>query len=302
MIEDAKEKKTAVTIGVYDFTNNQADTNGFHFGYCCIIEGMAHLVQQLINPNIHHREIKYLAVQHICNNYCSQDTAQNVRLIISACVCSLMFTNPGVAFFNVLDYVNEHKITDGRQLFKSFISDFSIYYKKKRQSISSAMSDFLFRLEKSLTLAIGTNLNYYKKVIDSCSNYIRNDRNPIIDMVYEFDFSDRSFLHKVFDVCGFPTIEDNSTYYPPMASNGWPYLECASLLGKELIIKRIQSKDTTICPRFDKFCKKKQYSDHDPTTPECQCEQWKRKGAPCFMSAAFHYYKLENHTIIQDAI
>ena len=73
-------------------------------------------------------------------------------------------------------------------------------------------------------------------------------------------------------------------------------------LGKELIIKRIQATQTTICPGFERFCKNKQYTNDDPITPECQCEQWKRNGPPCLMSAAFHYYKLDNHTIIQKDI
>ena len=104
------------------------------------------------------------------------------------------------------------------------------------------------------------------------------------------------------DICGYPTIEDNSTYYPPLNADGKPYIECAALLGKELIIKRIQATQTTICPGFERFCKNKQYTNDDPITPECQCEQWKRNGPPCLMSAAFHYYKLDNHTIIQKDI
>ena len=169
------------------------------------------------------------------------------------------------------------------------------FYTKKRQTVATAVSAFLFRLEKSLTLATGTNLDYYKKVIDNCKYYIHNSRNPII----EFDLSNRDFLYKLFDICGYPTIEDNNTYYPPLNADGKPYIECAALLGKELIIKRMQATQTTICPRFEKFCKNKQYTNEDPITPECQCEQWKRNGPPCLMSAAFHYYELDNHIIIQ---
>lgn len=301
-INEAKKNNTAVSIGVYDFTNNQADENGFKFGYCCVIEGMAHLIQQKINPQIHHQEIKYLAIQHICNNYCKKEIAQNTNLVISACVCALMFKNPGVAFFDVLDYISQSNITDGRYLFSSFIRDSNILYQRKRQTVAAAVSAFLSRLEKSLTLATGTDLDYYKKVIDNCKYYIQNDRNPIIDLVYEFDLSNRTFLYKLFDICGYPTIEDNSTYYPPLNADGKPYIECAALLGKELIIKRIQATQTTICPGFERFCKNKQYTNDDPITPECQCEQWKRNGPPCLMSAAFHYYKLDNHTIIQKDI
>lgn len=299
-IDEARNNKSSVTVGVYDYTSNQAEENGFKFGYCCIIEGMAHLIQQLINPTVHHQEIKYLAVQHICNNYCKIEIAKNTRLIISACVCSLMFDNPGVAFFDVLDYISKQKIVDGRDLFKSFITDHHIYYNNKRITIASAISVFLHRLEVSLTQAIGTSLDYYKRVIDNCEYYINNQRNPIIDMVYEFDLENRDFLNEIFEICGYPTIEDNNTQYPPLMQNGKPYIECAALLGKELSIKRIEARNTTECPMYKTICIKKRYTKDDLTSIECQCEQWKRKEQPCFMSAAFHYYKLDNHTIIQD--
>lgn len=296
----AKHNKSSVSIGVYDFENEHIDEHGFNFGYCCIIEGMAHLVQSLINPTLYHQEIKYHAVQLICENYCERDVYQNKRLIIAACICALMFVNPGAYFFDVLDYIKKHHINDGRDLFRSFIKNYSVYYKKQWISVAEAMSDFYRRIRQSLENAIGCNLVYYSKVITNCEYCISNGHNPVIDMVYEFDLSKRGFLNEIFDLCGYPTIEDNYRIYPPIDTvTNKPYKECAALIAKEYILKRFMNKETTVCPRYE-FCKKKQYTQNDPITPECSLDQWKHDEPPCLMRGSFHYYRLDDHTIIQD--
>lgn len=45
-IRIAEEEKKAVKIGVYDYTEDEAYEDGFNFGYYCIIESMAHLIQK----------------------------------------------------------------------------------------------------------------------------------------------------------------------------------------------------------------------------------------------------------------
>lgn len=45
----AKSNRCAVQIGLYDFENDIALENGFKFGYTCIIESMAHLIQSLVS-------------------------------------------------------------------------------------------------------------------------------------------------------------------------------------------------------------------------------------------------------------
>ena len=45
-IRIAEEEKKAVKIGVYDYTEDEIYEDGFNFGYYCIIESMAHLIQK----------------------------------------------------------------------------------------------------------------------------------------------------------------------------------------------------------------------------------------------------------------
>ena len=58
-ISIAKKNKKAVKIGIYDFENGLAIENGFYFGYMCIIESMAHLIQSFINDELYHATIPY---------------------------------------------------------------------------------------------------------------------------------------------------------------------------------------------------------------------------------------------------
>lgn len=67
-ISDAKKNKKAVKIGIYDFENGLAIENGFYFGYMCIIESMAHLIQSFINDKLYHATIPYCSVELICKS------------------------------------------------------------------------------------------------------------------------------------------------------------------------------------------------------------------------------------------
>jgi hypothetical protein len=66
-IRTAREKDAAVNIDVYDFVNERIFNNGFDFGYWCVIESMAHMVQSLVNPELYHPKIPYESAQLICN-------------------------------------------------------------------------------------------------------------------------------------------------------------------------------------------------------------------------------------------
>ncbi|MDY4739747.1 MAG: hypothetical protein SO293_00310 [Alloprevotella sp.] len=45
-IRIAEKEKKAIKIGVYDYTEDEVYEDGFNFGYYCIIESMAHLIQR----------------------------------------------------------------------------------------------------------------------------------------------------------------------------------------------------------------------------------------------------------------
>ena len=81
----ARNSKKAVKIGVYDFENELAIEDGFHFGYMCIIESMAHLVQSLINSELNHSTIPYCAVELICKSIYSEILNDKKKMISHCC-------------------------------------------------------------------------------------------------------------------------------------------------------------------------------------------------------------------------
>ena len=99
----AKSNRCAVQIGLYDFENDIALENGFKFGYTCIIESMAHLIQSFINEELYHPTIPYCAAELIFRAIYA-DKSHDIKMMISLCFCSLMFDNPGVAFFEMINY------------------------------------------------------------------------------------------------------------------------------------------------------------------------------------------------------
>ena len=65
-IRIAEKEKKAIKIGVYDYTEDEVYEDGFNFGYYCIIESMAHLIQRKIWPEVEHNQIPYKSAEIIC--------------------------------------------------------------------------------------------------------------------------------------------------------------------------------------------------------------------------------------------
>lgn len=120
-IEEARVKHHSVRVGIYDFELNEAwdGEKGYHFGYWAIIEGMAHNIQLLIDPTVDDRHISvpYKVVDRICEKL-YPEIFNNKLLMISLCLVSLLYDNPGVGFFDVANHIVDFHITDGRQLYK----------------------------------------------------------------------------------------------------------------------------------------------------------------------------------------
>ena len=97
-IRIAEKEKKAIKIGVYDYTEDEVYEDGFNFGYYCIIESMAHLIQRKIWPEVEHNQIPYESAEIICK-YWYPEIEDDELQIITICMCALMYDNPGVGFF-----------------------------------------------------------------------------------------------------------------------------------------------------------------------------------------------------------
>ncbi|MDN3580424.1 hypothetical protein [Mucilaginibacter flavus] len=164
-IETARINDAAVNIGIYDFTLQWALSKGFKFGYTCVIEGMAHLVQSLFNSELPHSEVLYQAAQLICNEI-RPDIRENKKLLISICYIALFFDNPGVAFFDILRSVDqdEHGISLFQRYMTQYGRTFNGVQMPHAKMMQILMDDFIERLDDLL----GYRPVHLKEVIDNC--------------------------------------------------------------------------------------------------------------------------------------
>jgi len=301
-ILDARKKKKAVKIGIYDFENELAIENGFHFGYMCIIESMAHLIQSFINDELYHPTVPYCTVELICKSIDS-DISNDKKMMISLCFCSLMFNNPGVAFFDLVELSKKNPLLNGYELYVKILKDNAVTYMGKEMPMYRALCLFLDDLKESISIALGCELDYYKEVIENCKNEIKSGNCVLLDILYHADISDKKLFSSVFEkVYGYPFIEANNLTVMPMNKSEKPlkpYIETASMIGLELIYKRMKSySDKTRCEWF-RICSKALYTPDDKTSEECLCNQW-QKEERCLMTEALRYFKIKDKEYIQE--
>lgn len=294
----SKDKKTAVWIGCYDFENEKADEHVFRFGYQCIIEGMAHSIQSLINEDIHHSTIPYHAAELIFNKTIPEK-AGDMRLIATVCFCSLLWDNPGVGFFEVLSILSNDTNFDGKKLYQSIIRDYAVLYKGQSMPFYRLVNRFSENLKGSFESLMGSDLEYYNRVIDNCIHDCGECHHRLIDVLYDDDICSREvFKEKILAHYGYPLIDGkNQSILPINNVNGKevPYKESAILHGVELIIARLlQLGNQKECKRLPQ-CSVAMYREGAKceVTEDCLSSQWKKQEL-CIFTEAMRYYKIKD--------
>ena len=291
-IAQARRDRTSVKIGAYDYKNNVALDTAFHFGYICVIETMAHIIQNRINPKVEHDIVPYLSgikvYEYITGRKISSYQEEN--LLITLCYGALQHDNPGVAFIEGAYVIMDENITDWNDLYDRIMSNM-VTINGKKFSFKQALINFLSEYETYLQESIGAELVYYNKVLENIKIAIANDRHIFLDMVFSCEISNPKLVkEKLFDYYGYPFIEDNKTYIFPTI------IDSAALRGLEILMTRFQYRrpDTT-CPWY-KVCSKKK--GVPIVTIECRENQWD-KTEKCLFTEALRYFRLSEKKIIQ---
>lgn len=308
MLKLAKASNSSVKIGIYDYINDEAVDNEIDFGYWGIIESMAHMIQRKADPCIDssHNAVPYRMVELICaSEYPS--LCDNENLMISLCICALMFDNPGTAFFDVADYAIKHRIENGRELYSYVLDNFSINYKDETIPLKKAIPLFLEELLISINGIIGIKVDYLNLVVQSCKNEVECCQSYLLNILYNnhINFAKDS-VNMLIKKYGLPLIQANNVILMPNSSkdNTLPYSETARLLGVEILYKRIVSTNTK-CPWYSVCSMKQDLSEEeknslitDLTSYECLFDQWK-KSQTCLMTQTIKYYQLDTKTFEQ---
>ena len=293
---NARKNHSAVNIGIYDYENGKALEHGFKFGYTCIIETMAHLIQEMIVQEINHREVPYLSGIIIYKYFFKKEKIlkQDKLNIITICYCALFHDNPAIAYFDYLDYIREHQHLTSFEIYKDLMNS-EIKYKGEKLSIKNTFISFLEEYETKLTAALGCKLDYYHKVIENCKIFFSKDENPFLEMVLSGEIVDKDKVQKhLLDLYGIPYIEAHNYHYTPAA----PTIETAALRGLEILMKRFyMRKPNTKCPWFQ-ICEKGMFEETSPMTEECKENQWDKKER-CLMTESIRYFRMNEKTFIQ---
>ena len=292
----AQAEKTAVWIGCYDFDNDKSNEHGFRFGHRCIVEGMAHAIQSIINKEIIHKTIPYHAVDLIIGKI-TPKIVEDKKLIASICMCALLWDNPSIGFFEVLKLLKQHPNWDGKELYHSIIQDYVVSYKGQTMPLQRLLTDFSNDFKESLEALMGADLDYYSQVINNCIMDCCKCHHQLIDVLYDCDISDKkAFKEKLLNHYGYPFIDGKNQSALPMKVEGGiksAYKESAILYGIELIMTRLllygKKKE---CKRYP-ICSSTMFIEGTKcdATEECLSMPWKKKSV-CIFTETMRYFEI----------
>lgn len=291
-IEEARANHHSVRIGIYDFVLNEAwdGEKGYHFGYWAIIEGMAHNIQLLIDPtaNDRHLSVPYKVVDKICEKL-YPDIFNNKLLMISLCLVSLLYDNPGVGFFDVANHIVEYNITDGRQLYKESLLNI-INYRGESKCVKDVLKIMQDDLLDNMKHLFSSELEYYPKVFIQTREELSTGESTLLNILYDGRINDKKVFNDVLlRVYGLPFIESReSSLLQNNPETNKPYQEVAFLASWELFYKRIIGKEPK-CKRYD-LCHGNEINKASfAFSPECKDAQW-LKDKDCILSRGFKLF------------
>lgn len=291
-IEEARAKHHSVRVGIYDFELNEAwdGEKGYHFGYWAIIESMAHNIQLLIDPTVddRHLSVPYKVVDRICEKR-YPEIFNNKLLLISLCLVSLLYDNPGVGFFDTANYIVKSHITDGRQLYKESLLNV-ISFQGELMSVKDMLRIMQNKLLDQLKMLIGQDLDYYSKVFNQTREELTTGESTLLNILYDGRINDKkSFNDILLRVYGFPFIESHeSSLLQNNFETNKPYQEVACLASWELLYKRLVDKSTK-CRRYELCRGNDKHVASDAFSLECKDAQW-LKDKDCILSSGFKLF------------
>jgi hypothetical protein len=308
-VTNAKKNDTGVLINAFGRNNEE---RSFRFGYLCIVEGMANLLQSFFDEiEGQHPTIPYISVKIVCKSI-YPEIAEDRRLLISICLCSLHYNNPGAGFFEVIDILKANQYFDGRDLYRHFCKTSNIRYVGQEITIRELQIKFIDEYRTSIQAAIQYELEYYSKVFENVKMEAEASHHMLLDCLYNEGMTMDEKINKLHDFYGFPFIEAPNHYIMPQGpSEDLLYNEYMFIRGLEIIINRFAPKMTTAFPPYDPKCDMYERcnaslydeeildKDRAPMSKDCENEQWNKTEDVCLMTSALKRHSLWGKDIDQ---
>ncbi len=303
-MKKARKERRAVDILAYDkegnlieYFNKERQPEPLKFGYWCVIESMAHMLQQMIDPSVGHADMPYRAVELLCKAL-HPTLADDKKSLIVLCQEALMFDNPGYHMVEMLLMMREDPEVKAMDIYKSILRD-DVTFAGEKMPVKEMMSRTLFGFLKNIEAISGTVSQYYTKVLSNCRIEVDNEQSHFLEAILEKDITSFEEFQHLNEYYGFPLIETLTTTAPPLDEKGRPYLEVAALLGFEVVDYRLDldsaSDEGLKCLLYD-HCSRTGAFEY-----ECRDFQW-LKSTTCAFKNAMHYYKLEDKEWEQEII
>lgn len=288
-----------VPIDVKGINSLTEESENFQFGYKSIVENMAVIFQAMFDSNLReHPLVPYHTVELILNS--QPEPITDKKLIFSISLCSLMFSNPAVAFFDLLKVLEGNPDYDGIKLYKHVLG--SRVYHPLCNTLADLFCQKIDEYRSHLEAAIKNELVYFSKVFENCKSEILNGESFLLRLLYDSEVNSKTFITNLTNHYGLPLIEAQNLILMPRSPDPEvrDFLDIANLRSLELVINRFTSSNRK-CQMYHK-CYKLLYADDGVNrfdmSAECEDEQWKKE-EDCLMSISMRKYKLHEKTIIQ---
>ena len=215
----------------------------------------------------------------------------------------LHWDNPGVGFIEVVEILKTNPEWNGIQLYQHIAQDYCVKYKGKPMPRFRLIQKFMTDFKLYLKELLGTELDYYNKVIDSCMLEAGQSSSLLLEVLYEVPLNDKRLIFETLsNQYGYPLIEANNVTV--LQNNSFdenhpkPYLETAVLFGWELLLSRfMEIGGKQNCDRLP-ICEKGMYSNpQSAVSKECLNAPWMKKES-CPFTECLKYYKFENKTFV----
>jgi hypothetical protein len=273
---------------------------------------MANLLQSFfVEIEGQHSAIPYNSVKLVCKSI-YPEISEDKRLLISICLCSLHYNNPGAGFFEVINILKANPYFDGRDLYRHFCKTSTIRYKRKVITIRELQIKLIDEYRTNIQAAIQYELEYYSKVFENVKMDAESSHHTLLDCLYNDGMSLDEKINYLQDFYGFPFIETPNHYLmPQVPKEDLLYKEYMFIRGLEIIINRFVPKMTTASPSYDpkcdmyERCNASQYDpdildkDRAPMTKDCENKQWNKTEDVCLMTAALKWHNLWGKEIDQ---
>lgn len=308
-VEIAKEKDTGVLMTAFDSNNKK---QSFYFGYLCIVESMANLLQSFFDDiEGKHPAIPYDSVNLVCQSI-YPEIAEDRRLLISICLCSLHYNNPGAGFFEVINILKDNPGFNGKDLYHYFCETSNVIYDGKPIKIKDLLCRFIDNYKTNIQAAINFELVYFSEVFVNVKNEAQYSQHALLFYLYDDKLSLDEKIYYLHQYYGVPFIEASNYYIMPKhPEKDLPYTDIAYLRGLEIVMKRFDPIMTTASPPYNpkcamfERCYATQYSenildeDRAPMTKDCKNKQWNKTEDVCLMTAAMKTHNLWGKEINQ---